>query len=247
MLDLGWQEFMVIAVLTVLVLGPKEIPRVFKTVTGMMRKVRSLAGEFHSAMDEMAREADLDDVKKEFNKVKNGTSDWVSDIDPTGEVKQSVEDAQSELKETRTAVNKAGRMNTDPPTPSASTTERKPDPKIPSAASYATPESPSPTTPKPEIHDPTLKAGDPRLLPEARESVLKPKETPAAEASKTVAKKAAAKKAAAKKTAAAKTAAKKTAAKAPKKAAAKKTAAKKATARKATAAKPAPKAETSAS
>ena len=241
MLDLGWQEFMVIAVVTVLVVGPKEIPRVFRTVTGAMRKVRSLAGEFHSAMDEMAREADLDDIKKEVNKIKDGSSDWVSDIDPTGEVKKSMDEVKGELEETKSSVNKAGRMKTDPPIPLGP----------PKAKPKTDVESPSPTTPAPEIKEPAMKAGDPRLLPETRSSVLKT-ETAAAPAEKpakaAVSKKAAAKKTVAKKTAAKKTAAKKTAAKktVAQKTSAKKTAAKKTAAKKVTAAKPAPKAETNA-
>lgn len=236
MLDLGWQEFMVIAVVTVLVVGPKEIPRVFRTVTGAMRKVRSLAGEFHSAMDEMAKEADLDDLKKEVNKIKDGSSDWMSEIDPTDEMRGTVEGAKKDLEETKKAVNQAGRMKTDPPIPLG-----------PPKAKQDIP-SPSPTTPAPEIHDPTLKAGDPRLLPEARASVINAAkgtdgddgaETPP----KTAAKTGSVKKAASKKTAAKKASAKKSAVKkvTVKKAAVKKTPAKKSSAKKATAKKAASK------
>ena len=135
MLDFGWQEFMVIAVVTVLVVGPKELPRVFRTITGVMRKARSLANEFHSAMDEMAREADLEDVKKEFNKVKNGTSDWVKDIDPTGEIDKSVKDMKDEVDSARKIANAPSAMHptasypakTDPSKSAAETkTDEKP-------------------------------------------------------------------------------------------------------------------------
>jgi sec-independent protein translocase protein TatB len=115
MLDFGWQEFMVIAIATVLILGPKELPRVFRTLTGFMRKARSLAGEFHSAMDEMAKEADLADIKKEINKVKNGESDWIKDIDPTGDVGNSVKDIRDEMDKTRRSVNQAGSALTTKP------------------------------------------------------------------------------------------------------------------------------------
>lgn len=249
MLDLGWQEFMVIAVVTVLVVGPKEIPRVFRTVTGAMRKVRALAGEFHSAMDDMAREADLDDLKKEVTKIKDGSSDWVKDIDPTGEVQQSVEGVRHEIEATKSAARKPGTMKTDPP------------------MTTFTP-SPSATTPAPIIKEkpPKLKAGDPGLLPEARASVLKegalstPVATRDAERAplKATAKKTTAKRAAAKKTTAKKATAKKAKAKkgptpktatpkaAPPKATIKKATTKKATAKKAQVAKPALKPESSA-
>jgi len=109
MLDFGWQEFMIIAVVTVIVVGPKELPRVFRTITGFMKKARSLAGEFQGAMNEIAREADLEDLKKEAQKIKKGESDWVKEIDPTGEVGNSVRAMKDEVEQTRTAVNQAGR------------------------------------------------------------------------------------------------------------------------------------------
>ena len=109
MLDFGWQEFMLIAIVTVLVVGPKELPRVFRTITGFMKKARSLAGEFQGAMNEIAREADLEDLKKEAQKIKKGESDWVKDIDPTGEVGDSMRAMKDEVEQTRTAVNQAGR------------------------------------------------------------------------------------------------------------------------------------------
>jgi len=140
MLDFGWQEFLVIGVVAVLVVGPKELPRVFRTVSGLMRKARSLAGEFHSAMDEMAREADLQDIKNEVTKAKSGSSDWVKDIDPTGEVSKSMKDTKEQVSSAKDWINKSARPNFPDKTPTASTT----------ASSSAT-DSPSTTTPKPDV------------------------------------------------------------------------------------------------
>ena len=66
MLDIGWPELMVVAVVTLLVVGPKELPRVLRTVTLWVRKAREVARDFQSGLDEMVREADLDDVKKQM-------------------------------------------------------------------------------------------------------------------------------------------------------------------------------------
>jgi sec-independent protein translocase protein TatB len=210
MLDFGWQEFMVIAVVAVLVVGPKELPRVFRTISGLMRKARSLAGEFHSAMDEMAREADLQDIKSEMTKVKNGSSDWVKDIDPTGEVSKSMNDAKAQVNSAKDAINKSARPNFPTPSPTS---------------------SPSPTTPKPAVTpDP-----DPTAVTKTANVDAAPKTSPAAPVPKKAAAKEASTKApAGKKTVAKKTAAKTTSAKTTgvKKAVAKKTAAKKAVAKK---------------
>ena len=186
MLDFGWQEFMVIAVVTVLVVGPKELPRVFRTVTGVMRKARSLANEFHGAMDEMAREADLEDVKKEFNKVKNGTSDWVKDIDPTGEIDKSVKNMKDEVDSARKIANAPSAMN-------------------PTASYPAKTDTSKPAADTKAGDKPASSGGE-----EAKKAPAKKTATKAA-AKKTAAKKAATK-TAAKKTSATKTAATKTAA-----------------------------------
>ena len=57
---------MMVAVVTVIVVGPKELPRVLRTVNQTVRKVRKMAGEFQSSIDEMAREAELDDLQKKL-------------------------------------------------------------------------------------------------------------------------------------------------------------------------------------
>lgn len=173
MLDFGWQEFVVIAVVTVIVVGPKELPRVFRTITELMRKARSLAGEFHSAMDEMAREADLADIKKEAQKIKNGSSDWVKEIDPTGEARDTIQDFKSEVNAAKSSVDDE---------------IKKPDPN-----DFAP--SPSATTPMPEV-----KAASKKIT--AKKASAKKVSAKKAASKKIAAKKAPTKKASAKKAAA---------------------------------------------
>lgn len=73
MLDIGWPELLLVAVITVVVVGPKELPRVLRAVMFWVRRAQSLAREFQSSMNDLAREADLDDIKKDLNKVKKDT------------------------------------------------------------------------------------------------------------------------------------------------------------------------------
>ena len=75
MLGVGWPELMVIAVVTVLVVGPKELPRVLRTVMQLSRKAREMATEFQSGMDQLARESDLEDLRKEALKLEKTTTD----------------------------------------------------------------------------------------------------------------------------------------------------------------------------
>jgi sec-independent protein translocase protein TatB len=101
MLDIGWVELSIIAMITILVVGPKEIPRVLRTVTQVVRKVRSMASEFQSGIDDLAREAELDDLKKDIEKTasKDLADDLENTIDPTGEVTESVREIEASLKE----------------------------------------------------------------------------------------------------------------------------------------------------
>lgn len=80
MLDLGWSELLVVAVLTVLIFGPKELPTVLRTVTQFASKLRGMARDFQRTIDDVAREAELDKLKDE---VKDAT-DANSMLDPTG-------------------------------------------------------------------------------------------------------------------------------------------------------------------
>ncbi|MDH5557292.1 MAG: Sec-independent protein translocase protein TatB [Alphaproteobacteria bacterium] len=101
MLDIGWVELSIIALVTIIVVGPKEIPRVLRTVTQIMRKVRSMASEFQSGIDDLAREAELDDLKKDIQQTasRDFASELENSIDPTGEMTDSVRDIESSLKE----------------------------------------------------------------------------------------------------------------------------------------------------
>ena len=96
MFDFGWQEFLVIAFVLVLVVGPKDLPKVLKTVTKYVRNMRQMASEFHRGIEKMADEADLKDVKQSFNEIKNKNFDKTiqSHLDPENEVTKALEQAK---------------------------------------------------------------------------------------------------------------------------------------------------------
>lgn len=66
MFDLGWSELVVIAVVTVVVLGPQELPRVIRTIRAGLAYIRRLAMDFQQNIDELVQEADLHDIKNEM-------------------------------------------------------------------------------------------------------------------------------------------------------------------------------------
>lgn len=91
MLDIGGWEFLVVAFVLVMVVGPKELPKMLRGFTGMMRQIRRAANEFTSSMTDLANEADVADLKKTLDQAKSGNLDEIADaIDPTGGVGETV-------------------------------------------------------------------------------------------------------------------------------------------------------------
>jgi sec-independent protein translocase protein TatB len=69
MFDLGWGELLLIGVVALVVIGPKELPGAFRTLGQWMGKARALAREFQGHLDELMRESQVDDMKREFNEM----------------------------------------------------------------------------------------------------------------------------------------------------------------------------------
>jgi len=94
MFDIGWSEMAVIALIALVVIGPKELPNAMRTVAKWARKARSLAREFQSGVDDMIREADLDDARKAFDATKTFDIGKVLEdtVDPTGSLREEAEE-----------------------------------------------------------------------------------------------------------------------------------------------------------
>ena len=78
MFDIGWSEFALIAVVALIAIGPKELPGVLRTVGQWMGKARRMAAEFQSQFQEAMREAEMADLKKSFDEVREAASGFGS-------------------------------------------------------------------------------------------------------------------------------------------------------------------------
>ena len=67
MFDFAWSEIALIGVVALIAIGPKDLPVAIKAVAQMVKKARRMAGEFQTHVDEMVREADLHEVREQFN------------------------------------------------------------------------------------------------------------------------------------------------------------------------------------
>ena len=118
MLDIGGWEFLVVAFVLIMVVGPKELPRMLRSFTQFSRSMRKMAREFTDGMNQIANDAEVAELKKAMNEAKGGDLDKLaSAIDPGGDVAVSVRDlkdsmdkdaAAEDIKEIGNMAGKAG-------------------------------------------------------------------------------------------------------------------------------------------
>jgi sec-independent protein translocase protein TatB len=82
MLDIGWSELLVVAVVAIVVVGPKDLPPMMRALGRTLSKMRKMAGEFQGQFNEALKEAELDDVKKSFDELRG--------LNPMNDIKNSL-------------------------------------------------------------------------------------------------------------------------------------------------------------
>jgi sec-independent protein translocase protein TatB len=78
MFDISWSEFAIIAVVALIAIGPKELPGVLRMVGQWMGKARKMAAEFQGQFQEAMREAEMADLKKSFDEVREAATGFAS-------------------------------------------------------------------------------------------------------------------------------------------------------------------------
>jgi len=134
MFDIGWSELVLIGVVALIAIGPKELPGVLRTVGQWMGKARKMAAEFQGQFQEAMREAEMADLKKSFDEVREAASGFTSNNIMT-----------SLQKDVSSALNIA---DIDKPAEAKVTeaTEANATPAIEPPAAPTTPEAPTPET-----------------------------------------------------------------------------------------------------
>ena len=98
MLDIGGWEFLLVAFVLVMVVGPKELPAMLRSFTKLTRQMRSVAREFTDGMNQIAVDAEVAEVKKAISQARSGDLDAVAAaIDPDGDLGASVKDARDAM------------------------------------------------------------------------------------------------------------------------------------------------------
>ena len=99
MFEIGWTEMLVIAVVMIVVVGPKDLPRMLRTFGKMTAKLRGMAGDFQKQFNEAMREADLDEVKKSVDSLKS--------LNPANEIRKQLNPLEKAAAEIRAGVDAA--------------------------------------------------------------------------------------------------------------------------------------------
>jgi sec-independent protein translocase protein TatB len=118
MFGLGWGELVVIGIVALIAVGPKELPTVLRTLGQAMAKVRRMANEFQGQFQEALREAEFADLKKEAEDLTSSVTDF-SSIDPMADVEKEMKSAfePSEPAKLESATTETAAAETSGPTP----------------------------------------------------------------------------------------------------------------------------------
>ena len=112
MFDISWTEFLLIGVVALVVIGPKELPAVMRTLGQWTRKVRSMAADFQNQFQEAMREAEMADLKKQVDDMAHDIKNYdpLKDVrDDFEAVGKDIETSLAEPRRSRDAVEPARR------------------------------------------------------------------------------------------------------------------------------------------
>lgn len=168
MLDIGWTELLVIAVILIVVVGPKDLPPMIRAFGKMTARLRKTAGEFRAQFDEALREAELDELRQTVNDVRS--------LNPANALRDAVNPLRQAGNEIKSELQKA----TTPDVKPAETS-----PETVASESTVTPVAPPMAAPvtgvPPELSAPAVSAVQEKAKPAAKR-VAKPKVEQAAAA-----------------------------------------------------------------
>ncbi|RLP27771.1 Sec-independent protein translocase protein TatB [Mesorhizobium sp. YM1C-6-2] len=115
MFDIGWTEMLVIAVVMIVVVGPKDLPKMLRTFGKTTAKLRAMAGDFQKQFNEALKEAELDDVKKSVDSLRS--------LNPTTEIKKQLNPFEKAAADVRAGLDTLKPKPPEPASPVAAASE----------------------------------------------------------------------------------------------------------------------------
>lgn len=175
MFDIGWSEMALILLVALVVIGPRDLPRVARMMGRWVAKGRAMAREFQTALEDMAREAELDKVKSEIEKAgrTNLGKAVENTIDPTGELGKAFDPtAASKARATKAVgVKPAASPATNGPAANGGA-EPEPAQVVPESKPAAPEAKPESKAPRSKTRSKTPKSKPPEAKTEAKTEAI---------------------------------------------------------------------------
>src|SRR3954471_13644099 len=167
MFDISWGKLVIIGVVALLVIGPKELPMVLRTVGQWMSKIRRMASEYQGQFQDAMREAEMADIKKQFDETTSTLQSTFDTTDIKNELEKMIQDPAAtstppaDAAAPSTPPSDPGALGTAPVAPTPDVDVSVPMPELPpppetkdfadaTAAPSAAPSTPEPAKPAPE-------------------------------------------------------------------------------------------------
>jgi sec-independent protein translocase protein TatB len=142
LLDFGWSEILLIGIVALVVIGPKDLPKAMRIAGYWIKKARALSQEFHSSVEEVIREAELEEMRQQFKKATELDLDkeFERTIDPDGQLAEHLKPPElPDFSQTATAAKAEAPAAEEPELeggtayvrPQAITADPGPDPAAP--------------------------------------------------------------------------------------------------------------------
>src|SRR4029077_14934638 len=96
MFEIGWSELLLIGIVALIAIGPKELPTVLRTLGQWMSKLRRMASEFQNQFQEAMREAEMADLKKQVDEMTSQAQSYAN-FDAVTEVRRELESTQQQI------------------------------------------------------------------------------------------------------------------------------------------------------
>lgn len=166
MFDIGWPEMLVIAVVLIVVVGPKDLPKMLRTFGKTTANLRRMAGDFRKQFDEALKEAELDDVKSTFDSARK--------LNPAADIRKALNPMEKAASDVRAGLDGLMKPQAAPTVPAADAPATPAEPAkggatgMPAAATSAPAATPAPTQPAPAQATPTPPSPPPSATPAAK-------------------------------------------------------------------------------
>ena len=148
MFDIGWGELVVIGIVALVVIGPKELPTVMRTMGQWMGKIRRMASEFQGQFQEAMRESELADLKKQIDSLKDTTNNL--DFNPVETARKEIEGALEDKPKTSELEPSMAEAQSSSAVVGEGSATSEPAATSPTATAAEVPASPSLDVPPPD-------------------------------------------------------------------------------------------------